>query len=195
VQHVEPDHLEVEAHLEVPRLEQLEDPLVRLLGRTAQRSRRGGELRALSKVHHSRWRTAYHAPEEGVEVEQLVGAQHALLERGPLGVPSQVVPFPFEPAVAAGIAPLVVSVSGVGGHRARHTWAWAKAVGEGAAEGREFQVVASAARERHVQVALGLDIVEHRDVGEQMVTFLLLVDEEEPARGHLAVQKDRPVGE
>ena len=32
VQHVEPDHLEVEGHLEVPRLDQLEDPLVRLLG-------------------------------------------------------------------------------------------------------------------------------------------------------------------
>ena len=37
VQNVEPDMLEVEGHLEVSRLDQLEDPLVYLLRRAAQR--------------------------------------------------------------------------------------------------------------------------------------------------------------
>ena len=52
-----------------------------------------------------------------------------------------------------------------------------------------------AARERHKEVALGQEVIEHRDVGEQVVAHVVLVDEEEAARGHLAVQEDRPVGE
>ena len=50
VQHAAPDRLEVAGRLEVPRLDQLENPLVRRLGCAAQRGARGGELCALRKV-------------------------------------------------------------------------------------------------------------------------------------------------
>jgi hypothetical protein len=69
----------------VPRLDQLEDPPVRLLGRAAQRRARGRELRALREVQHGGRLAADDAPEEGVEVEHLLGAQRALLERQLLG--------------------------------------------------------------------------------------------------------------
>eukprot|EP00964_Phaeocystis_antarctica_P161350 scaffold133318_cov72-Phaeocystis_antarctica.AAC.5 len=193
VQHVEPDdHLEVKAHLEVPRLDQL-DPLVGLLGCAAQRSARGGELRALSKVQHYGRRVADHAPVEGAEVDHLLGTQRALFERQFLGVLGQIVPLPLEPVAAAcliGIARL-----GVGGHGARHARARVETVGECAADGGQRQVVVGAARTRHVQVALGQEVVEHRDVGEQVAAHLARVDEEEAARRPLAVHEDCPVGE
>eukprot|EP00964_Phaeocystis_antarctica_P006396 scaffold3461_cov61-Phaeocystis_antarctica.AAC.2 len=170
----------------MPRLDQLEDPLVRLLGCAAQRRARGGELPALRKVQHSWRRAADHALKEGGEVEQLIGAQHALLERDLLG-----------PAVAAALLgfALLIPVARVGGHGARHARARVETVGERAAEGREREVVVEAACEWHVQVAFRHQVVEHRDVGEQVVAHLVLVGEEEAARGHLAVQEDRPVGE
>ena len=120
VQHVEPAHLEVEGHLEVPRLDQLEDPLVRLLGRAAQRIARGGELRALHEVQDGGRLAADDAPEEGAEVEHLLGAQRALRERQLLGELGQIVELPLEPAVAAallGVVPLV-PVARVGAHGA-----------------------------------------------------------------------------
>ena len=54
VQQVAPDQPEVARRLEVPRLDQLEHPLACRLGRAAQRSARGGELRAVRKVGHGR---------------------------------------------------------------------------------------------------------------------------------------------
>eukprot|EP00964_Phaeocystis_antarctica_P128362 scaffold92143_cov69-Phaeocystis_antarctica.AAC.9 len=197
VQHVEPAHLEVEGHLEVPRLDQIEDPLVRLLGRAAQRIARGGELRTLHEVQDGGRLAADDAPEEGAEVKHLLGAQRALLERQLLGELGQIVELPLEPAVAAallGVAPLVPK-DGVGAHGARHARARVKAVGERAAKGGQREVVVGAARERHEQVSLSLEVVEHRDVGEQVVAHQVGVGEEEPTRGHLAVQEDRPVGE
>eukprot|EP00964_Phaeocystis_antarctica_P099711 scaffold65513_cov64-Phaeocystis_antarctica.AAC.13 len=109
---------------------------------------------------------------------------------------SQIVGLPLEPAVATALlGARLLSIGGVGGHGARHARARAEAVGERAADGRERQVVVGAARERHVQVTLGLNIVEHRDVGEQVVAVLCVVDEVEPAGGRVAVHEDGPVGE
>eukprot|EP00964_Phaeocystis_antarctica_P026265 scaffold14793_cov47-Phaeocystis_antarctica.AAC.1 len=178
----------------MPRLDQLEDPLVRLLGRTAQRRARGGELRALRKVQHGWRRAADHALKEGGEAEQLIGAQHALLECDLLGVRVQVVCLPFEPAVAAALLgfALLVPMSRVGGHGARHARARVEPVGERAAEGRERQIVVGAACEWYEQVAFRHEVVEHRDVGKQVVAHLVILGEEEAARGHLAVHEDRP---
>eukprot|EP00964_Phaeocystis_antarctica_P039450 scaffold22569_cov71-Phaeocystis_antarctica.AAC.2 len=169
VQHVDPAHLEVEGHLEVPRLDQLEDPLVRLLGRAAQRRARGGELRPLHEVQHGWRRAADDALKEGGEAEHLLGAQHALLERQLLSELGQIVKLPFEPAVAAALLgfALLIPMSGVGGHGARHARARAEPVGERAAEGRERQIVIGTACEWHEQVAVRHEVVEHRDVGEQ----------------------------
>eukprot|EP00964_Phaeocystis_antarctica_P132458 scaffold96560_cov51-Phaeocystis_antarctica.AAC.1 len=196
VQHVEPDHLEVEGQLQVPRLDQLEDPLISLLGRAAQRRARGGELRALSKVQHGGRRAADHAPEESAEVDHLLGTQRALLERPLLGVLGQVIHLPLEPVVATALLgfAFLIPVGGVGGHGARHARARVEAVGERAADGGQRQIVVGAARERHVQVSLGHEVVEHRDVGEQVAAHLARVDEEEAARPPLSVHEDRPVG-
>ena len=81
VQQVAPDQLEVAG-----RLDQLERPLACRLGRAAQRSARGGELRAVRKVGHGR-----RGAEEGAKVGHLFGTQSALLERQLLGVLGQVV--------------------------------------------------------------------------------------------------------
>eukprot|EP00964_Phaeocystis_antarctica_P044341 scaffold25484_cov51-Phaeocystis_antarctica.AAC.2 len=70
-----------------------------------------------------------------------------------------------------------------------------EAVGERAADGGQRQVVVGAASECHVQIALGQEAVEHRDVGEQAVTHLARVDEGVAARRPLAVHEDHPVGE
>eukprot|EP00964_Phaeocystis_antarctica_P041569 scaffold23772_cov63-Phaeocystis_antarctica.AAC.3 len=162
-----------------------------------QRRARGGELRALSKVQHVGRRAADHAPEEGVEVDHLPGAQRPLLECQFLGVLGQVVHLPLEPAVATAHirAARLIPTGGVGCHGARHARARVEAVGERAANGGQRQVMGGAARERHVQAALGQEVVEHRDVGEQVVAHLARVDEEEAARRPLAVHEDRPVGE
>ena len=104
----------------MPRLDQLEDPLVRLLRRAAQRITRGGELRALHEVQDGGRLAADDAPEEGAEVEHLFGAQRALRERQLLGELGQIVELPLEPAVAAallGVVPLV-PVARVGAHGA-----------------------------------------------------------------------------
>eukprot|EP00964_Phaeocystis_antarctica_P012160 scaffold6709_cov69-Phaeocystis_antarctica.AAC.1 len=184
VQHVEPDHFEVEGHLEVPHLEQLEDPL---------RRSRGSELRAVRKVQHGRRRAADHAPKERVKVDHLLGTQRALFGRQLLGVLRQVVHLPLEPVVAAALTD--VARLGVGGHGARHARARVQTVGERAADGGQRQIVVGAARDWHVQVALGQEVVEHRDVGEQAVTQLAWVDGGVAARRPLAVHEDRPVGE
>ena len=86
MQHIVPHHLEVEGHLEVPRLDQLEDPLVRRLGRAAQRRARGGELCPLRKVQHGGRRPADDAPEEGVEFDHLVVCALPLAELPELGL-------------------------------------------------------------------------------------------------------------
>eukprot|EP00964_Phaeocystis_antarctica_P065095 scaffold39222_cov55-Phaeocystis_antarctica.AAC.1 len=188
VQHVEPDHLEIEGRLEVPCLDQLEDPL---------RRARGGELRAVRKVQHGRRRAADHAPEEGAKLDHLLGTQRTLLERQLPSVLGQVIHLPLEPVVATAHirAAHLIPIGRVGGHGARHARARVEAVGECAADGGQRQVVVGAARERHVQVALGQEVVEHRDVCEQVVAHLARVDEEEAARRPLAVHEDRPVGE
>eukprot|EP00964_Phaeocystis_antarctica_P101660 scaffold67152_cov42-Phaeocystis_antarctica.AAC.1 len=109
--------------------------------------------------------------------------------------PSRVVHLPLEPVVAAAL--IGVARLGGGSHGARHARARAEAVGERAADGGQRQVVVGAARERHVQVALGQEVAEHRDVGEQVVAHLASgrVGEEEAARRPLAVHEARPVGE
>ena len=86
VQHAAPDRLEVAGRLEVPRLDQLEDPLACCFGRAAQSRPRGGELRAVRKAGHGR-----RGSEEGAKVGQLLGTQSALLERQLLGVLGQIV--------------------------------------------------------------------------------------------------------
>eukprot|EP00964_Phaeocystis_antarctica_P129246 scaffold93087_cov67-Phaeocystis_antarctica.AAC.4 len=190
MQNVEPHHLEVKGRLEVPRLDQLEDPLVRLLGRTAQRRARGSELRAVRKVQHGGRRAADRAPEERAEADHLLGTQRPLLERQLLSVLGQVVHLPLEPVVAAAL--ISVARFGVDGHGTGDARARVEAVGERAADGGQRQVVVGAAREWHVQVALGQKVVEHRDVGEQTVTQLARVDWGVAARRPLAVHEDRP---
>ena len=97
--HAAPDQLEVEG-----RLDQLERPRECRLGRAAQRSARGGELRAVRKVGHSRWSAADHAPEEGAQVGHLLGTQRALLDPS-LGAEQRAV---REAAVARGRPVLAV---------------------------------------------------------------------------------------
>ena len=68
-----------------PRLDQLEHPWECRLGGAAQRSARGGEMRAVRKVGHGR-----RSAGEGAKVGHLLGTQSALLERQLLGVLGQI---------------------------------------------------------------------------------------------------------
>eukprot|EP00964_Phaeocystis_antarctica_P002394 scaffold1237_cov67-Phaeocystis_antarctica.AAC.1 len=164
VQHVEPDHLKVQGRLQVLCLDQLDNPL------------RSGAREAANCAPCAKYSTAGGerptTPSNKASKSTISSARSAPC--------LSVVHLPLEPVVAAAL--IGVARLGVGGHGARHARARVEAVGERAADGGQRQV------------ALGQEVVEHRDVREQVVTHLPRLDEGVAARRPLAVHEDRPIG-